>query len=250
MLRGAFARHVASQVRDAREAMNASREELCDGAGIELRDLVKIERGTAVVDAWLLCAIASALFCEVTDLVPPQMRGEGDSTGEEEPQSIETEPDAAETQETPASRSKTYSLRELQREANRNKQRGITAEKTPVDDSRPKTRAECAGGERPCLYVSCKYHLYLDVNPSGSLKLNFPDKEPGDMVESCALDVADRGGATLEEVGALTNVIRERVRQVEDQALERMRRPALDADLDHLLEFDPSSRRDPNEGVG
>jgi len=39
------------------------------------------------------------------------------------------------------------------------------------------------------------------------------------MVESCALDVAGWGGITLEEVGRLMNITRERVRQVEVHAL-------------------------------
>ena len=40
------------------------------------------------------------------------------------------------------------------------------------------TRAECVEGPRPCPYVSCKYHLYLDVqHRTGAIKLNFPDIE-------------------------------------------------------------------------
>jgi hypothetical protein len=66
--------------------------------------------------------------------------------------------------------------------------------------------------------VSCRHHLYLDVNRKGGVKLNFPDLEPWDMVESCSLDVADRGGETLETVGALMNVTRERIRQLEEKA--------------------------------
>src|SRR5262245_43072037 len=27
---------------------------------------------------------------------------------------------------------------------------------------KPRTRADCVGGERPCPFVSCKHHLYLD----------------------------------------------------------------------------------------
>src|SRR5690606_7767913 len=39
---------------------------------------------------------------------------------------------------------------------------------------RPTSRGECANVARPCPYVSCKYHLYIDVNPStGSIKVNF-----------------------------------------------------------------------------
>ena len=85
---------------------------------------------------------------------------------------------------------------------------------TAID--KPKTRAECAQGERPCPFVSCKHHLYLDVSAkTGAIKLNFPDLEVWEMTETCALDVADRGGTTLEEVGAIMNLTRERIRQVE-----------------------------------
>lgn len=93
-----------------------------------------------------------------------------------------------------------------------------------VDDIvRPKTRAECAEGERPCPFVSCKHHLYLDVSArTGAIKLNFPDLEVWEMTETCALDVADRGGTTLEEVGAIMNLTRERIRQVEVKGLAKL----------------------------
>lgn len=92
-----------------------------------------------------------------------------------------------------------------------------------VDYLRPQTRAECAGGPRPCPFVSCRHHLYLDVHPHhGSIKLNFPDLEVEDMTETCSLDVADRGGAGLEEAGALLNLTRERTRQLEVRALAKV----------------------------
>ncbi len=92
-----------------------------------------------------------------------------------------------------------------------------------ADHERPRTREECAGGERPCPFVSCKHHLYLDVSPrTGAIKLNFPDLEVWDMNETCALDIADRGGTTLEEVGAIMNLTRERIRQVEVKGLAKL----------------------------
>ncbi len=88
---------------------------------------------------------------------------------------------------------------------------------------KPRTRAECANGERPCPFVSCKHHLYLDVSAkTGAIKLNFPDLEVWEMTETCALDVADRGGTTLEEVGAIMNLTRERIRQVEVKGLAKL----------------------------
>jgi hypothetical protein len=92
-----------------------------------------------------------------------------------------------------------------------------------VDVDRPKTRDECVNGARPCPFVSCKHHLYLDVSArTGAIKLNFPDLEAWEMTETCALDVADRGGTTLEEVGAIMNLTRERIRQVEVKALAKL----------------------------
>jgi DNA-directed RNA polymerase sigma subunit (sigma70/sigma32) len=43
------------------------------------------------------------------------------------------------------------------------------------------------------------------------------------MKETCALDVADRGGITLEEVGEILNLTRERIRQVEVFGLEKLK---------------------------
>jgi sigma-70-like protein len=92
-----------------------------------------------------------------------------------------------------------------------------------VDVERPVTRADCANGERPCPFVSCQHHLYLDVSArTGAIKLNFPDLEVWEMTETCALDVADRGGTTLEEVGAIMNLTRERIRQVEVKGLAKL----------------------------
>lgn len=92
--------------------------------------------------------------------------------------------------------------------------------------ARPKTRADCENVQRPCPWVSCRYHLYLDVNhDTRALKLNFPHLTPDQMPpnESCALDVADRGGVTLEETGRLANVTLERARQLEEMALRELR---------------------------
>lgn len=93
-----------------------------------------------------------------------------------------------------------------------------------LDALRPRSRAACKNGPRPCLFVSCRFHLYLDVNEAtGSIKLNFPHLEPWELPQSCALDLAERGGLTLEEIGALLNVTRERARQVEESGLAKLR---------------------------
>ncbi len=126
-------------------------------------------------------------------------------------------------------RSKTIALRRLTRAA-----LAAGAELyPPVEDvERPRTRAECREAARPCPWVACKHHLYLDINPrTGSIKLNFPDLEPWDLEHTCALDVAESGGRTLEEIGQITNLTRERVRQVEVRGLLALRARAPGAGL-------------------
>ncbi len=84
---------------------------------------------------------------------------------------------------------------------------------------RPKTRGDCKGSERPCPFVSCRQHLALDISEDGSIKQNFPHLEIDEMIDTCALDVADRGGMILKDVAQRINVTRERLRQIEHRAL-------------------------------
>jgi Sigma-70, region 4 len=131
-------------------------------------------------------------------------------------------------------RSKTMSRKEMARELRRRRLAGdVDPEEQEllrsVDENRPRTRADCINGPRPCLFVSCKHNLYLDVNPeTGSIKLNFPDKEIWELEHTCALDVAEKGGITLEEVGEIMNLTRERIRQVETRGLAKLREATED----------------------
>ncbi|MBN1961039.1 MAG: DNA-binding protein [Deltaproteobacteria bacterium] len=130
------------------------------------------------------------------------------------------------------------SRREMMREQRRRERAGNIAEIVQYD--RPQRRSECVNGPRPCLFVACKHHLYLDVNPeTGSIKVNFPDKEPWELDDTCALDIAERGGVTLEEVGELLNLTRERVRQVEVEGLQKLRNVSAEHELDAFIGWDP-----------
>lgn len=111
--------------------------------------------------------------------------------------------------------------------------------------NRPRTRLDCAGGERPCSRLSCRHHLALDVRETGTItspliawSLSERDSDEAAerwidavtdalafMPDTCSLDVADRGEHTLHEVGEVLRMTRERARQVEAMGLRKAKRP-------------------------
>lgn len=93
----------------------------------------------------------------------------------------------------------------------------VTGETYPTDVVRPLTRGDCVGGARPCPWVSCRQHMLIDsISTAGEPRSHFDDVE--EMAETCALDVADRGGIPLEDVGDLMRLTRERIRQIEQRS--------------------------------
>jgi hypothetical protein len=105
-----------------------------------------------------------------------------------------------------------------------------------LQPKRPQNRSICEQGVRPCPYVSCRYHLYLDVRGDGVLRVNFPDREPDEMLASCALDMSDDGPRTLDQVAALMGMSKERARQLEASAFAKLRLALGSREYDDLDE--------------
>jgi len=111
---------------------------------------------------------------------------------------------------------------------------------------RPRTRGDCANVPRPCPFVGCRHHTFLEINPkTGAVRLAWGALEPDELPAhvSCSLDVADRGGASLEDVGAaMGGITREYVRLIERGALLRITRKPTQ--LEALATFvDDANRR-------
>lgn len=87
---------------------------------------------------------------------------------------------------------------------------------------RPRTRADCANVPRPCPFVGCRHHLYLDETAAGSLRFT-TDLEVHQLPQSCSLDVAEQGPLSQEATGELLGGLsHERIRQIERIALAKL----------------------------
>jgi hypothetical protein len=76
----------------------------------------------------------------------------------------------------------------------------------------PRRRGECSTIPRPCNRFTCRHNLALDDKGGGH---SFATEH------SCTLDAIDARGASLEDIGHLFALTRERIRQVEGIALSR-----------------------------
>ena len=81
---------------------------------------------------------------------------------------------------------------------------------------RPAKREDCLNNIRPCPWISCKFHMIWMLSKPELKDLSddgFVDKIMN-LKETCVIDVADRQGSTLEEIGQILGISRERVRQI------------------------------------
>jgi DNA-binding CsgD family transcriptional regulator len=79
------------------------------------------------------------------------------------------------------------------------------------------TDGACQDLDEPCQETQCRYHIHSDARADQIASI---PRQP----VTCSLKLADRGGMTLEEVGNVLGITRERVRQIEGKAVKRMDR--------------------------
>ena len=76
------------------------------------------------------------------------------------------------------------------------------------------TEGACAQQPGPCQEIRCRYHLGDDR------------RAPALLAEPCVMRLAAAGPMTLEQIGALMGLTRERVRQIEAGALRKLQHTA------------------------
>ncbi len=97
----------------------------------------------------------------------------------------------------------------------------------------PRNRGECIDGPRPCPYLSCRHHLWLQLgqDQAGNWqrgRMGSAELRPA-TVQTCALDVAEHG-ATSKDVGRLLGMDETRVRQIAAKAFKKLKRAGVSVD--------------------
>ncbi len=76
---------------------------------------------------------------------------------------------------------------------------------------------------RPCPLYSCQHHLHVDDERPGRPHHGVsPPRKLRARAESCAIDVAERGELSAEQVSKVMGITAERVNQLEDRALAKV----------------------------
>lgn len=113
----------------------------------------------------------------------------------------------------------------------------------------PETRGDCRGGERPCRYVHCAWHLWL-VEGRDRPGRRFDGKSPpttlraawleDPMPPSCALDVAESVGErgrllTVEQIAKAIGLRPSRLRFIMATAVSKLK-AARDSNLGEFVD--------------
>jgi hypothetical protein len=82
------------------------------------------------------------------------------------------------------------------------------------------------GDDGPCIHVGCRHHLCCEIDErTGAIWVDPRfEEDPYSVEDTCAIDVAARAESTLNDIGAMWDFTRERIRQIERDALARLRR--------------------------
>lgn len=114
----------------------------------------------------------------------------------------------------------------------------------PATINLPKIYGDCAkmrelnGG--PCNVVGCKWHAFTMLPAKILGYINRGERDDDKILErlfekeTCILRACDRGLDTLEEIGQICRVTRERIRQIEKKAVGKMKHFSRRKKLEHF----------------
>lgn len=114
----------------------------------------------------------------------------------------------------------------MERELARQQHQRAQAPAPSSNHWRPTTRGDCVDGPRPCPFVGCRYHIWLEATQFGAIVTQQDGKLQGmhNMRFTCVLDAAEQGPLPVKQIGRLLGVKKERLRQMERVATARLKK--------------------------
>lgn len=100
--------------------------------------------------------------------------------------------------------------------------------KAMLDIIKPRTYEDCLDAgwgtkENPCPFFSCKNNLFLDVTEDGEIKYIHKKKDFDQIQETCLNRAIENGPLDFKQISELIGVVRERARQIKNEAKEKIK---------------------------
>jgi hypothetical protein len=98
----------------------------------------------------------------------------------------------------------------------------------------PKHYADCMGKPEPCRHVFCEHHMVWCFIWGKKPTIRALLDKAESLKYTCVLKAVEKkqGGLTLQEVGDILGITRERIRQIEEEALRKIGGPKIRKQLE------------------
>jgi hypothetical protein len=113
-------------------------------------------------------------------------------------------------------------------------------DKGTMKTRKPRKRGDCTH-ERPCPFMTCFYHVSCEVSRTGKLTVLHSEEDLPGLPYTCTLDAAEKGGLTLEQVAEIWGITRERIRQIEAKAIEKLKQRIKFTEFEDFIDPGPNN---------
>ena len=126
--------------------------------------------------------------------------------------------------------------------------------KEMLDIIRPRTYDDCLDAgwgtkENPCPFFSCKNNLFLDVTEDGEIKYIHKKKDFDQIQETCLNRAIENGPLDFKQISELIGVVRERARQIKNEAKEKIKQTTEFKKMEGLIFVNDEEESQTNQQV-
>jgi hypothetical protein len=126
--------------------------------------------------------------------------------------------------------------------------------KASIDLIKPRTYDDCLDAgwgtkENPCPFFSCKNNLFLDITEDGEIKYIHKKKDFDQIQETCLNRAIENGPLDFKQISELIGVVRERARQIKNEAKEKIKQTTEFKKMEGLIFVNDEEENNPKQQV-